>query len=260
MANWIPLNINSLQKLWLEELGIETTIFPNWKLQKLEELRPSFLSKNHSYFPIINSKSSIVYNKQSLKQQFISNRAITNDFERLRHLVMTCTACNLCKTRKNVVFGTGNTEIRWMIIGEAPGEKEDLNGLPFVGRSGNLVDEMLDAIGKKRKNNIFITNVVKCRPPGNRNPNFQELQTCKQYLMRQIELLKPEKIFTMGRFAAQVILNTNTSITNLRGKTHYLKLNNGSIIPVIVTYHPAFLLRSPSNKAYAWEDLNILRK
>ncbi|MGN6455509.1 MAG: uracil-DNA glycosylase, partial [Achromobacter mucicolens] len=128
---------------------------------------------------------------------------------------------------------------------------------PFVGRSGQLLDAMLAAVGMSRERDVFITNVIKCRPPGNRNPKPEEIAACSPYLMRQIALLKPERILVLGRFAAQTLLGTDATIGSLRGRVHHLNTDEGAQIPVVVSYHPAYLLRSPSEKARAWQDLKL---
>ncbi|AUA59615.1 uracil-DNA glycosylase, family 4 [Achromobacter spanius] len=176
--------------------------------------------------------------------------------DELREQVVACTACGLCQGRRHAVFGQGATPTRWLVVGEAPGEQEDRQGHPFVGRSGQLLDAMLAAVGMSRDTDVFITNVIKCRPPGNRNPKPEEIASCSPYLMRQIALLKPERILVLGRFAAQTLLGTDVTIGSLRGRVHQLKTDDGEI-PLIVSYHPAYLLRSPSEKARAWQDLKL---
>ncbi|HEY8219462.1 MAG TPA: uracil-DNA glycosylase [Methylobacter sp.] len=174
-----------------------------------------------------------------------------DSWEALQAEVAPCTKCDLCKTRTQTVFGSGNKNADWMIIGEAPGQSEDQQGLPFVGKAGQLLTEMLRAIGLDR-NEVFIANIVKCRPPANRDPQSIEIATCKPYLLRQIALLKPKIIVVLGRVAAQALLNTDQPISNLRGKTHAL-----NDTPVIVVYHPAYLLRSMLDKRKAWADLKL---
>lgn len=170
--------------------------------------------------------------------------------------VRDCVACGLCKGRTQTVFGTGSRNARWMLIGEAPGEQEDKQGAPFVGRSGKLLDSMLAAIGRSRQADVFIANVIKCRPPGNRDPLPEEVARCSPYLMRQIELLNPDMILVLGRFAAQTLLQTDARIGSLRGKVHALPVQ-GRSVPVVVSYHPAYLLRSPAEKIKAWQDLRL---
>jgi DNA polymerase len=183
-------------------------------------------------------------------------RVAQADLETLREMVTGCEACGLCRGRRKAVFGMGAAAPRWMVVGEAPGEQEDRQGLPFVGRSGQLLDAMLAAVGMSRQNDVFIGNVIKCRPPGNRNPTPEEIAACSPYLMRQIELLKPERILVLGRFAAQTLLGTDATIGSLRGRVHTVRAG-GRDIPVVVSYHPAYLLRSPSEKARSWQDLRL---
>jgi DNA polymerase len=178
------------------------------------------------------------------------------DLATLRERVIECTACGLCRGRRQAVFGMGPEQARWLVVGEAPGEQEDRQGLPFVGRSGQLLDAMLAAVGMSRERDVYIANVIKCRPPGNRNPKPEEIAACRPYLMRQIALLKPERILVLGRFAAQTLLETDAAIGSLRGRVHTLQTDAGQI-PMVVSYHPAYLLRSPSEKARAWQDLQL---
>jgi DNA polymerase len=180
------------------------------------------------------------------------------DWRALQATVAACQACGLCGTRKNTVFGVGDQHARWMVIGEAPGENEDLQGEPFVGQAGQLLDNMLKAIGLSRQTEgraegvagVYIANTLKCRPPGNRNPEPQELATCAPFLARQVALVQPKIILAMGRFAVQSLLHTTEPIGRLRGRVH-----QAQGVPVVVTYHPAYLLRNPADKAKAWADL-----
>ena len=173
----------------------------------------------------------------------------------LEAAVSGCTACGLCETRTNTVFGVGDREAGWMLVGEAPGENEDKQGEPFVGQAGKLLDNMLASLGLARGRNVFIANVLKCRPPGNRNPEPQEVAECEPHLRRQIALIRPKVIVVLGRFAAQSLLRTTTPIGKLRGTVHTYEG-----IPVVVTYHPAYLLRTLTDKARAWEDLCLARE
>jgi DNA polymerase len=185
------------------------------------------------------------------------------DWDRLEQTVAGCTLCGLCKHRTNTVFGVGNRSSEWMVIGEAPGAEEDLRGEPFVGQAGRLLDNVLAAAGLGRtaagRSAVYIANVVKCRPPGNRNPEPDEVARCEPYLMQQIELLRPRVILLMGRVAAQAILGTEASIASLRGHAHRIDVA-GASVPVIVTYHPAYLLRNLADKAKVWADLCLARE
>ena len=176
------------------------------------------------------------------------------DWPELREAVASCQACALCKGRKNTVFGVGDVQTDWMIVGEAPGENEDLQGEPFVGAAGQLLDNMLRAVGRSRQGEgaqgAYIANVLKCRPPANRNPQPEEVARCEPYLVRQVALVKPKVIVAMGRFAVQSLLKTTEPIGRLRGRLHSYEG-----VPVIVTYHPAYLLRTPGDKGKAWADL-----
>ncbi|MEQ1579482.1 MAG: uracil-DNA glycosylase [Steroidobacteraceae bacterium] len=173
------------------------------------------------------------------------------DWTALETAVRGCTHCSLSKTRTQTVFGVGDRAAQWMVIGEAPGADEDREGEPFVGRAGQLLTSMLTAMGFKREQ-VFIANILKCRPPGNRDPSPEEVAHCMPYLERQIELVNPRMILCVGRIAAQNLLKTDTPIGKLRGQLHRLP---GTERPVVVTYHPAYLLRSPGEKRKAWADL-----
>lgn len=192
--------------------------------------------------------------------------ASTLDWPALREAVAGCRACNLCETRRQTVFGVGHLRAHCMIVGEAPGETEDARGEPFVGESGQLLDRMLRAIGLSRASTastaagpdtaasaarqVYIANALKCRPPRNRNPTPPELATCQPYLARQVALVQPRVIIAMGRFAVQSLLGSDEPIGKLRGQVHRWRG-----VPLVVTYHPAYLLRQPAEKARAWDDL-----
>lgn len=169
--------------------------------------------------------------------------------------VDACTMCGLCRTRKRSVPGVGDTRADWLFVGEAPGAEEDARGEPFVGQAGKLLDSMLAAIGLARGDNVYIANVLKCRPPGNRNPEPGEVDACRPYLDRQIALLAPKIIVALGKSAATTLLGADSSIASLRGRVHRYQG-----VPLIVTYHPAYLLRTLSDKAKAWEDLLLARR
>jgi len=178
-----------------------------------------------------------------------------NDWVELKQAVSGCIQCGLHKTRTQTVFGVGDQNADWMLIGEAPGAEEDRLGDPFVGQAGRLLDNMLAAVDLHRTKNVYIANVLKCRPPGNRNPEPGEVAKCSPHLLRQIELVQPKLIVAMGRFAAQTLLATDASIASLRGRVHRYAGR-----PLIVTYHPAYLLRNLPDKAKAWADLVFARK
>jgi len=178
----------------------------------------------------------------------------TLDWETLRRAVAICTKCDLHKTRKQTVFGVGNRDAQWMFVGEAPGADEDARGEPFVGRAGQLLNAMLFALGLKRED-VYIANVLKSRPPGNRDPQPNEIEACEPYLLRQIALIRPKLIVALGRHAAHSLLKTETPLARLRGQ----RLSYHGT-PLLVTYHPAYLLRSPGEKRKAWDDLCLARR
>ena len=177
------------------------------------------------------------------------------DWESLRAAVAGCTRCALSETRTQTVFGVGHPKARWMFIGEAPGAEEDKRGEPFVGRGGQLLTAMLKAIGFRRED-VYIANVLKCRPPGNRDPRPDEAAHCRGYLERQIEFVSPALVIAVGRIAAQNLLATDAPLARLRGQVHALGPRGW---PLVVTYHPAYLLRSPAEKRKAWQDLLLAR-
>ena len=181
--------------------------------------------------------------------------ALTYTWDQLADAVAHCTACKLAATRTQGVLGVGDRDADWLVIGEAPGADEDAQGEPFVGQAGKLLDAMLASIGLSRGDNVYITNVLKSRPPGNRNPEPDEVASCRPYLLAQIELIQPKLILALGRFAAQSLLDTDEAIARLRGRVH--RFRN---VPLVVTYHPAYLLRNLPDKARAWEDLCLARR
>jgi uracil-DNA glycosylase len=194
------------------------------------------------------------------------------DWAPLKEAVAACTACGLCASRRQTVFGVGHAHAEWMIVGEAPGEQEDIAGEPFVGPAGQLLDQMLRAVGQSRRvsaksadgsaddeagdpaRRVFIANTLKCRPPRNRNPEPEEMARCEPFLQRQLALVKPKLILAMGRFAVRQLLKSDDAIGKLRGRVHRYEG-----IPVVVTYHPAYLLRNLPDKAKAWEDLCLAK-
>lgn len=178
------------------------------------------------------------------------------DWTALEAEVRQCTACSLCQSRTQTVFGVGDRQTDWLVIGEAPGADEDQQGEPFVGRAGKLLNPMLQAIGLQREQ-VFIANILKCRPPDNRDPTPAEAKSCRAFLERQIALIQPRIILAIGRIAAQNLLNTDAQIGKLRGRVHHL---GAAQIPLVVTYHPAYLLRSPREKRKSWDDLRLARR
>ena len=192
-------------------------------------------------------------------QQWVARDAVVPvdapDWAELEKMVSGCTLCGLQESRTRTVFGVGNHTADWLVIGEAPGADEDRQGEPFVGRAGQLLTEMLFAIGFQR-DDVFICNILKCRPPGNRNPSTEEVDFCHAYLKRQIELIDPRLILVVGGVAANSLLGLNEKVGVLRGKVHSWGEQE---IPLVVTYHPAYLLRSPLEKRKVWKDLQFAR-
>lgn len=229
------------------------------------------MSLNEFYFSlldILNHVKSNLYTEKidtfyfensssDTKSDSIENTFTKNSLYKLKNIVFQCKKCEISKTRKNVVFGEGDIKSPLIIIGEAPGEKEDEIGSPFVGRSGNLLSKMLESIGLKRER-IFISNVVKCRPPNNRGPYVSEIKNCSPYLEKQIELIKPKIILTLGNFSSQFILDKKgIGISKIRGSLIPYRKNKDII--VLPTYHPSAILRNPNLKYDTWKDLKKLR-
>ncbi|MBN1684709.1 MAG: uracil-DNA glycosylase [Gammaproteobacteria bacterium] len=223
---------NEKKLAYLDAMGIEV-----WRLRDKQEQKP--------HQPEIQIGAPIT----TIPHPKAPRNANNPGWDELAEKVSTCTLCELSQTRTHVVFGAGNAHADLMIIGEAPGANEDKQGKPFVGRAGTLLTNMLRAIGINRED-IFITNILKCRPPGNRDPKPLEVELCTPYLKQQIAMIAPKLIVAVGRIAAHFLLNTDESMSKIRGKMHYYEN-----IPLIATYHPAYLLRSPAQKAKAYDDL-----
>jgi uracil-DNA glycosylase family 4 len=201
-------------------------------------------------------RSSRASEAAAAREEAAAVRVEALDWPELRARVAACTRCPLSATRTQTVFGVGNPHADWLIVGEAPGAEEDRKGEPFVGRAGQLLNSMLRAIGLAREQ-VYIANVLKCRPPGNRDPNLSEAAECLPYLERQIALLNPKIMLAVGRIAAQNLLRTDKTLGALRQQVHQFGLSQ---VPLVVTYHPAYLLRSPMEKRKAWEDLKFARE
>ena len=178
------------------------------------------------------------------------------DWVQLRERVAACTRCGLAETRTQTVFGVGNQSAAWLIVGEAPGAEEDQRGEPFVGRAGQLLNSMLRAIGLAREQ-VYIANLLKCRPPHNRDPAAVEVAECSPYLERQVALLQPKIMLVVGRIAAQSLLRSSVPLGRLRQQVHHYGVSQ---VPMVVTYHPAYLLRTPTDKRKAWDDLKFARE
>jgi len=179
---------------------------------------------------------------------------VSNELDVLKVEVMKCKNCGLYKTRRNVVFGAGSPKAKLMFIGEAPGEDEDIQGLPFVGRAGKLLTKIIESMGLKREN-VYIANILKCRPPNNRIPLPDEIAACEDIVKKQVEYIKPKVICTLGKFASQTLLKTQTTISVLRG--HFQEYNGIKVMP---TFHPAYLLRNPDDKKLVWRDMKKIMK
>ncbi len=223
---------------YLDQMGIQA-----WVSQNAVELQDKSLEATNAGF-IRDSNNT---------QKTIDSNINSSSLEELKIAVSKCTQCELYRTRTQTVFGVGHPAAEWLIIGEAPGADEDRLGEPFVGKAGQLLTSMLRAMGLAREE-VFIANVLKCRPPNNRDPQSNEISSCSSFLSKQIELIRPKIILVVGRIAAQSLLNVDTPIGKMRGKK-YTYQDTG--IPVIATYHPAYLLRSPQQKRKAWDDLKF---
>jgi uracil-DNA glycosylase family 4 len=236
--------MNPRREAILEEMGFA----PIWKRKGTREAESSSA-------PPVPPGNFVDENAPSTPSVAREARIAKMDWTELKAAVSGCTACALHKSRTQTVFGVGDENADWLLVGEAPGAEEDQKGEPFVGQAGRLLDAMLAAIDLARGTNVYIANVLKCRPPANRNPDPSEVAQCSPHLQRQIELIKPRLILAMGRFAVQTLLGTEASIASLRGKLHAY---HG--VPLIVTYHPAYLLRTLPDKAKAWQDLVFARR
>ncbi|MGB7543149.1 MAG: uracil-DNA glycosylase [Burkholderiales bacterium] len=248
--------MNSRRDRYLEEMGLG----PVWRLRRHGQ-KPAAATQDASgpdAAPRKLSPEPVPRKNADTALDLADDRAariLAMEWPELKAAVAGCQACPLHKTRTKTVFGVGDEQADWLLVGEAPGAEEDARGEPFVGQAGRLLDNMLAAIGLNRGKNVYICNVLKCRPPGNRNPAPFEVAQCSPHLLRQLELIKPKLIVAMGRFAAQTLLDTEATIASLRGKLHRYRG-----VPLVVTYHPAYLLRNLPDKAKAWEDLCFARR
>jgi DNA polymerase len=241
--------VKTRRDLILEEMGLT----PIWRLREsAPAAEPSSGLRAASVeLPATRNEKRETSN-ESLQPATGDRRAeiMSLDWAQLKQRVAGCKDCPLHAKRNKTVFGVGDEDADWLFVGEGPGADEDAQGEPFVGQAGKLLDNMLAAIGLKRGANVYIANIVKCRPPGNRNPEPQEALQCEPYLHRQIELIRPKLIIALGKVAAINLLAAEASVASLRGRIHQYRG-----IPLIVTYHPAYLLRSLQDKAKAWADL-----
>jgi uracil-DNA glycosylase len=246
--------VTGRRDVYLREMGLG----PVWRLRGRREPPAAPVDPPAPPRPAVRRFDPVPGLSGSVKLDLADDRAgriLRMDWPDLKSAVEGCEACGLRKTCTQTVFGVGDEDADWMLVGEAPGAEEDQRGEPFVGQAGRLLDNMLAAIGLKRGENVYICNVLKCRPPGNRNPEPYEVAQCAPHLLRQLELIKPKLILAMGRFAVQTLLGTEASIASLRGRLHRYQG-----VPLIVTYHPAYLLRNLPDKAKAWEDLCFARR
>jgi uracil-DNA glycosylase family 4 len=225
------------------EILRELRLVPTWRLR----------AKSGRSAPIAETRDLLVEAVREAPADRLS-RIATLEWRDFATDVAACTACALCRTRNRAVPGVGDPRAQWLFVGEAPGAEEDAKGEPFVGQAGRLLDNMLAALGMKRGDNVYIANVLKCRPPGNRTPEPLEVESCRPYLDRQIELIRPALIVALGKSAATTLLNVEATIASLRGRVHSYRG-----VPLLVTYHPAYLLRNLPDKAKAWEDLCLAR-
>lgn len=232
--------MNKFSDAALKEMGL----YPLWKA------RGTALANITQHIDYNDKNTMSVVRENNARRQEIQQM----DWPQLNSSIAACSECSLHKSRRHSVPGIGDLNAQWMLVGEGPGEEEDAQGEPFVGQAGKLLDNMLAAIELSREKNVYITNVVKCRPPENHHPAAQEVASCAPYLQRQIDLLQPKLIIALGKVAADQLLGREATIVSLRGKIHLVQG-----IPLIVTYHPAYLLRSPMDKAKAWEDLCLAR-
>jgi DNA polymerase len=256
--------VNSRRERYLEEMGLG----PVWRLRRHGQKsapatqdadrpgrhaasQPDVAPRKSSPGPVPGKNADTAFDLAEDR----AARILHMEWPELKAAVAGCEACPLHRTRTKTVFGVGDEQADWLLVGEAPGAEEDARGEPFVGQAGRLLDNMLAAIGLNRSKNVYICNVLKCRPPGNRNPEPFEVAQCSPHLLRQLELIKPKLIVAMGRFAAQTLLDTDATIASLRGRLHRYRG-----VPLVVTYHPAYLLRNLPDKAKAWEDLCFARR
>ncbi|HMW17951.1 MAG TPA: uracil-DNA glycosylase [Accumulibacter sp.] len=238
----------------LDEMGLS----PQWRLRKASrcdrDLAPSVAPQTPSASESLLSPAPLNATGDDSNEKRRIERIASMDWLELTEDTARCQACGLCQQRRQAVLGVGDTSADWLFIGEGPGAEEDARGEPFVGQAGKLLDAMLQAIGLRRGEDVYIANAVKCRPPRNRTPENAEIAACHPYLLRQIVLLQPRLIILLGRVAAQALLGEVDTLASLRGRTFSHRTSTGEI-PMLVSYHPAYLLRNLTDKAKAWQDL-----
>lgn len=249
--------LSSRQQAYLDAMGIPAWSLRNNKLEDIPQVNSDVVSAKPQVILEVMPET-IDAAVEEKPDEVVLSRPVPQEiksWDELQQAVRECTACGLYEQRHQTVFGVGNRQADVMVIGEAPGHDEDLKGEPFVGRAGQLLDAMLASIGLSRES-AYIANIVKCRPPNNRDPSAEEAQACSGYLQRQMEWIQPKVIFAVGRVSAHQCLGREGTLSSLRGQIHQHHENG---LPVIVTYHPAYLLRRPIEKRKAWDDLKRLR-
>ena len=279
---------NAAQLAWLQEIGIDKRLLSRFKRNSVVVASPG-AAANTASAPVRSAQAAAPVNAaqefvgtaallktvqagkpaagialkpvaQSMQPAGAPSGEVSHDWAALEAHVAACQACSLYTGRSQTVFGSGATDaVDWMVIGEAPGEHDDRLGIPFQGKAGELLHAMLACVGVGPESSVFYTNLIKCRPRGNRTPRPEEIAACLPYLQRQIALLKPRRIVTLGRLAAQALLGEISDFEELRGRSHAFRSETGQMIPVVATYHPASLLSRPQHKANAWRDLNLAR-
>jgi uracil-DNA glycosylase len=244
-----------LEKQILEHLKLYQDLGVRWvRMPELKTTPAGRPEKPSVPMPVSSKPVSRVLAQKTLEGDLSAGSSVNESLDSIRADLADCRRCKLSPTRKNIVFGSGNPEAELMFVGEAPGADEDEQGLPFVGRAGQLLTKIIESIGMSRKD-VFICNILKCRPPGNRNPETDEIAACEQFLFRQIAAIKPKIICALGTFGAQTLLRTTESIGRLRGR-----LIDYRGVKLIATFHPAYLLRNPNEKRRVWEDMLVIRK
>jgi len=234
-----------------DEILIELGLVPTWRLRTrvLADVAPdAFAASEPGGLPARRAEAPEDAEARATRIATLEWRDFAADVD-------ACVACGLARSRKKSVPGVGDPNAEWLLVGEAPGSEEDAKGEPFVGQAGKLLDNMLAALGMKRGENVYIANVLKCRPPNNRTPEPREIVACRPYLDRQIMLLRPKLILALGKSAATTLLDNDATVASLRGRLHRYRG-----VPLVVTYHPAYLLRNLPDKAKAWEDLLFARR
>ena len=245
--------MNARQMLYLQQMGIEVCVTRAARASATA-VEAAAEAKELGAPTAATDSAAATAKKQESAQTVAATAAIDHSaWQKLEEEVRHCTKCALCKTRTQTVFGSGHTRAEWLLIGEAPGFEEDRQGLPFVGPAGQLLTKMLRAIGLEREE-VYIANILKCRPPDNRNPRVEEIHQCVHYLQRQIDWVQPQIILLLGGVAACALLGKQSAVSRLRLQVHQLP---NIAAPVVVTYHPAYLLRSPHQKKAAWQDLQF---